>query len=145
MSEAPPRAGWQPATYYPDPAIHALDPRFEKYPDRRMNWDQFVDEFESWSKTLTVKECVAALEKHGVPCSPYLTVTEALQDPQVAHRGSLCEIEDGAGKYLSPAPPFRFSGSALRSGPKVANLGEHTASVLAEAGLSAAEIDGLTK
>ncbi len=24
-------AGWQPATYYPDPAIHALDPRFEKY------------------------------------------------------------------------------------------------------------------
>lgn len=25
------RPGWQPATYYPDPAIHALDPRFEKY------------------------------------------------------------------------------------------------------------------
>jgi crotonobetainyl-CoA:carnitine CoA-transferase CaiB-like acyl-CoA transferase len=121
------------------------DPRFEKYADRRMNWDQFVDEFESWSKTLTVKECVAALEKHGVPCSPYLTVTEALQDPQVAHRGSLCEIEDGAGKYLSPAPPFRFSGSPLRSGPKVAGLGEHTASVLADAGLSAAEIDALTK
>src|SRR5262252_1622554 len=23
--------GWRPATYYPDPAIHALDPRFEKY------------------------------------------------------------------------------------------------------------------
>ena len=24
-------AGWRPATYYPDPAIRALDPRFEKY------------------------------------------------------------------------------------------------------------------
>ena len=24
-------AGWRPATYYPDPAILALDPRFEKY------------------------------------------------------------------------------------------------------------------
>src|ERR1700709_65127 len=23
--------GWRPATLYPDPAIHALDPRFEKY------------------------------------------------------------------------------------------------------------------
>ena len=23
--------GWRPATYYPDPAISALDPRFEKY------------------------------------------------------------------------------------------------------------------
>ena len=32
MSEASPiAAGWRPATYYPDPAIHALDPRFEKY------------------------------------------------------------------------------------------------------------------
>lgn len=27
---APYAAGWQPATYYPDPAIHVLDPRFEK-------------------------------------------------------------------------------------------------------------------
>ena len=32
MSEASsPAAPWRPATYYPDPAIHALDPRFEKY------------------------------------------------------------------------------------------------------------------
>jgi CoA:oxalate CoA-transferase len=121
------------------------DPRFEKYADRRMNWDQFVDEFERWSKTLTVKECVAVLERHGVPCSPYLTVTEALQDPQVEHRGSLCTIEDSGGAYKSPAPPFRFSGSALQSGPKVASLGEHTRSVLAEAGLSADEIEALTK
>jgi crotonobetainyl-CoA:carnitine CoA-transferase CaiB-like acyl-CoA transferase len=121
------------------------DPRFEKYADRRMNWAPFVDEFEQWSRKLTVKECVAALEKHGVPCSPYLTVTEALQDPQVEHRGSLCTIEDSAGAYKSPAPPFRFSGSALQSGPKVANLGEHTKSVLAEAGLSTAEVEALLK
>ena len=121
------------------------DPRFEKYADRRMNWAEFVDEFEQWSRKLTVKECVAALEKHGVPCSPYLTVTEALQDPQVAHRGSLCTIEDSAGSYKSPAPPFRFSGSPLQSGPKVANLGEHTKSVLAEAGLSTAEVEALLK
>ncbi len=121
------------------------DPRFEKYHDRRMNWDQFVDEFERWSRTLTVKECIVALEKHAVPCSPYLTVTEALQDPQVAHRGSLCEIEDSAGKFKSPAPPFRFSGSTLQSGPRVASLGEHTESVLAEAGLSVDEIEALAK
>ena len=121
------------------------DPRFEKYADRRMNWDKFVDEFEAWSRTLTVKECVAALEKHGVPCSPYLTVTEALKDPQVEHRGSLCTIEDSAGSYKSPAPPFRFSGSPVQSGPKVADLGEHTKSVLQEAGLSEAEIKALVK
>jgi CoA:oxalate CoA-transferase len=110
-----------------------------------MNWAEFVDEFEAWSKTLTVQECVAALEKHGVPCSPYLSVTEALQDPQVAHRGSLCTIEDSAGSYKSPAPPFRFSGSPLLSGPKVAALGEHTTGVRAEAGLSEVEIKALVK
>ena len=121
------------------------DPRFEKYNDRRMNWGQLVEEFEQWSRKLTVKEVVAALEAHGVPCSPYLTVTEALKDPQVAHRGSLHEIEDSAGKYLSPAPPFRFSGSDVRSGPKVARVGEDTAAVLKEAGLSAEEIKALVK
>jgi crotonobetainyl-CoA:carnitine CoA-transferase CaiB-like acyl-CoA transferase len=121
------------------------DPRFEKYADRRMNWGLLIDELEQWSKKMTVKEVVAALEKHGVPCSPYLTVTEALHDPQVEHRGSLCTIEDSAGSYKSPAPPFRFSGSPLQSGPKVASLGADTKSVLAEAGLSSSEIEVLLK
>jgi crotonobetainyl-CoA:carnitine CoA-transferase CaiB-like acyl-CoA transferase len=121
------------------------DPRFEKYADRRMNWDQMVDELEAWSRKLTVQEVVTAFEKHGVPCSPYHSVTEALKDPQVEHRGTLCAIEDSGGTYRSPAPPFRFSGSALQSGPKVAELGEHTASVLAEAGLSPAEIATLVE
>ncbi len=121
------------------------DPRFEKYPDRRMNWGLLVDELEEWSKQMSVKEVVAALEKHGVPCSPYVTVTEALKDPQVEHRGSLCTIEDGGGTYQSPAPPFRFSGSPLQSGPRVAALGEHTKIVLAQAGLTPSEIEALVK
>ena len=121
------------------------DPRFEKYADRRMNWGLLIDELEQWSKKMTVKEVVAALEKHGVPCSPYLTVTEALKDPQVEHRGSLCTIEDAGGSYKSPAPPFRFSGSALQSGPKVAGLGQDTKNVLADAGLTAPEIEVLLK
>ena len=121
------------------------DPRFEKYQDRRMNWGLLVDELEEWSKKMSVKEVVAALEKQGVPCSPYLTVTEALKDPQVEHRGSLCTIEDGGGSYKSPAPPFRFSGSPLQSGPKVAALGEDTKAVLAQAGLTPSEIEALVK
>ena len=121
------------------------DPRFEKYQDRRMNWGLLVDELEEWSKKLSVKEVVAALEKQGVPCSPYVTVTEALQDPQVEHRGSLCTIEDGGGSYKSPAPPFRFSGSPLQRGPKVAALGEDTKTVLAQAGLTPSEIEALVK
>ncbi len=121
------------------------DPRFEKYKERRMNWGLLVDELEEWSKQMSVAEVVAALEKQGVPCSPYVTVTEALKDPQVEHRGSLCTIEDGGGTYQSPAPPFRFSGSPLQSGPKVAALGEDTRTVLAQAGLTQSEIEALVK
>ena len=112
------------------------DPRFEKYADRRMNWGLFVDEFEEWSKTLT-RQGVRRRPREARRALLALSHrTEALKDPQVAHRGSLCTIEDSAGSLQSPAPPFRFSGSALQSGPKVASLGEHTESVLAEAGLS---------
>jgi len=119
------------------------DPRFEKYADRRMNWGLLIEELEQWSKKISVKEVVAALEKQGVPCSPYVTVTEALKDPQVAHRGTLCSITDAGGTYQSPAPPFRFSGSVLQSGPHVSSLGEHTRAVLSKAGYQAAEIDKL--
>ena len=121
------------------------DPRFEKYADRRMNWDQFVDEFEAWSKTLTVKECVAALEKHGVPCSPYLTVTEALQDPQVEHRGSLCTIEDRRARTSRRRRPSASPARRCKAARRSPSLGEHTRSVLAEAGLSDAEIKALVK
>jgi crotonobetainyl-CoA:carnitine CoA-transferase CaiB-like acyl-CoA transferase len=119
------------------------DPRFEKYADRRMNWGLLIEELEQWSKKISVKEVVAALEKQGVPCSPYVTVTEALKDPQVAYRGTLCSITDASGTYQSPAPPFRFSGSDLQSGPHVSSLGEHTRAVLSKAGYQAAEIDKL--
>jgi CoA:oxalate CoA-transferase len=121
------------------------DPRFAKYADRRMNWGYMIDELEQWSRRHTVKEVVATLHKHGVPCSPYVTVTEALQDPQVVHRGTLCTIEDSAGSYKSPAPPFRFSASTLQSGPRVAMLGEHTRTILAEAGVADQEIDALIR
>jgi CoA:oxalate CoA-transferase len=121
------------------------DPRFEKYADRRMNWGELVDEFEQWSKTLTVKEVIVALEKHGVPCSPYLTLQEALRDEQVTHRGSLCTIEDEGGSYKSTAPPFRFSGSPLQHGPHVPALGENTRGVLEEFGFADSEVEALLK
>jgi formyl-CoA transferase len=95
------------------------DPRFEKYHERRMNWGLLVDELEAWSKKLSVKEVVAALEKQGVPCSPYVTVAEALQDPQVEHRGSLCTIEDGGGTYQSrPHRPSASRAHRCRAAPR---------------------------
>jgi len=41
------------------------------------------------------------LNAHGVPCSAYRTVAEALRDPQLAHRGALAEVEDDGGTFKS--------------------------------------------
>src|SRR5206468_7013054 len=73
------------------------DPRFAKYPDRRANWGQLIDELEVWSKGLTSAEVQKVFDRHGVPSSPYRTVKEAMDDPQLAHRGSFAEIHDGGG------------------------------------------------
>lgn len=117
------------------------DPRFEKYLDRRSNWAEFIDEIEKWSRTLTSSEVLAALERFNVPGSLYRSVNEVMDDPQLDHRNAFSEVHDKGGTFKALNPPFRLSQSATEAVPFCATLGEHTAEVLAEAGLTAAEIE----
>lgn len=116
------------------------DPRFEKFPDRRNNWGVFMEEMEAWSRTLPTKDCEAAFNRHGVPCSAYRTVAEALADPQLAHREALAEVHDAGGSFRVMNAPFRLSGGSTHVRDFAAGLGEHTTEILTEAGYSAAEI-----
>ncbi len=116
------------------------DPRFEKYADRRGNWGQLVDELELWSKERTTEEVQAVFDRHGVPSSPYRTVKDAMNDPQLAHRNAFAEVQDAGGGFLAVNPPFRLSAARTAAQPFAAALGEHTSEVLAELGYSPAEI-----
>jgi CoA:oxalate CoA-transferase len=116
------------------------DPRFAKYPDRRANWGQLIEELEVWSKGLTSAEVQRVFDHHGVPSSPYRTVKEAMGDPQLAHRGSFAEIHDGGGTFRALNPPFRMSNAETEAKPFVATLGEHSEAVLAELGYTSVEI-----
>jgi CoA:oxalate CoA-transferase len=116
------------------------DARFAKYADRRDNWKDLMDGVETWSRTLSTADCLAALNRCGVPASAYRTVAEALSDPQIAHRGALAEVEDGGGTFKVVNLPFRMSGASVTAGKRVATLGEHTVTVLREIGLSEHEI-----
>jgi crotonobetainyl-CoA:carnitine CoA-transferase CaiB-like acyl-CoA transferase len=116
------------------------DPRFAAYADRRKNWAQFMDLFESWSGTVPIQQLIVILEKFSVPCSPYRTVKEALDDPQAKHRGIMEMVRDAGGLCGVPNPPFRLSASGARARDFTAALGQHTAEVLRAAGLSEAEI-----
>jgi CoA:oxalate CoA-transferase len=116
------------------------DPRFAKYPDRRANWKDLMEGIETWSRTVTTEKCLAELNGHGVPCSAYRTVGEALSDPQIAHRGALAEVEDGGGTFKVMNLPFRMSGTNVSAGQRTATLGEHTVALLKQSGLSEVEI-----
>ena len=121
------------------------DPRFAAYADRRLNWHLFMDELEQWSRRLPTEDCQAALDRFGVPCSPYRTVEEAMADPQLAHRKAFAEVRDAAGTFRALNPPFRFSAAPAMARPFVARLGEHGDQVLGDAGYAADEIQALRK
>jgi len=116
------------------------DPRFAIYADRRDNWADLMNGVEEWSRTITTQKCLAELNGHGVPCSAYRTVAEALRDPQIAHRGALSEVGDGGGTFKVLNLPFRMSGANVSAGKQMASLGEHTVAFLRESGLSEDEI-----
>jgi crotonobetainyl-CoA:carnitine CoA-transferase CaiB-like acyl-CoA transferase len=116
------------------------DPRFAKYSDRRDNWVELMNGVEAWSRTLATEQCLAGLNGHGVPCSAYRTVAEALRDPQIAHRGALSEVSDGGGTFKVLNLPFRMSGASVSAGRRMSTLGEHTVALLKETGLSDDEI-----
>jgi len=116
------------------------DPRFAKYADRRNNWSQLMDGVEAWSRTVTTARCLVALNGEGVPSSAYRTVAEALDDPQIAHRRAISEVEDDGGAFRVLNLPFRMSGADVSAGKRISTLGEHTRALLRETGHSEEQI-----
>jgi CoA:oxalate CoA-transferase len=119
------------------------DPRFAKYADRRHHWKDLMDGVETWSRAITTARCLTELNARGVPCSAYRTVTEALSDPQIAHRGALTEVEDGGGTFKVLNLPFKMSATRICAGKRTATLGEHTHALLRDSGLSEDQIAAL--
>ena len=120
------------------------DRRFARYSDRRGNWAALMDGVEIWSRTVTTARCLEALNAEGVPCSAYRTVSEALKDPQISHRGALSGVEDEGGPFNVLNQPFRMSEAKVTAAKRMATLGEHTRALLNEAGLSTDEIAALS-
>jgi CoA:oxalate CoA-transferase len=108
------------------------DPMFATDAGRQANWKSVMGRIEQWTASRTAAECIATISKVGVPVTRYNSVRDALAEPQVAHRGSLAEVVDGAVRYLVPNLPFRLSEGDVRVRPHVPALGEHTEQVLRE-------------
>ncbi|WIW48284.1 CaiB/BaiF CoA-transferase family protein [Bradyrhizobium sp. 62B] len=112
------------------------DARFATYAPRRENWAEVMDGVEAWSRQFTTDACLAALSAAGVPASAYRTVSEALADPQLAHRQALTSVQDEGGTFRVLNLPFRMSGADTTPAKTMAALGEHTDALREELGLA---------
>ncbi|MBR0992982.1 CoA transferase [Bradyrhizobium japonicum] len=112
------------------------DPRFAAYAARRDNWAEVMDGVETWSRQFTTDACLVALSAAGVPASAYRTVSEALADPQLAHRQALSSVQDEGGSFQVLNLPFRMSGADIKPAKTMAVLGEHTDALRDEIGLA---------
>ena len=122
------------------------DPRFATNTARVQNWVELMTLIEQWTQQRSGIDIEAIMDAKAVPCSRFLTVADALNDPQLAARGSLSEISDTAGKFLVPNAPFQFLAIPAAAGPAVSTLGADSTQVLSELlGFSDQRIDELRR
>ena len=122
------------------------DARYARHDARAENWNMLMNEIEQWTKVRPARQCEDILMSAGVPCSRYLTVAEAIGDPQVVSRGTMAHVEDAAGPFLVPNAPFKFADGGIAARAKVPTLGQHTRQVLRESlGMNPDQIAQLTE
>ena len=120
------------------------DPRYATNPARVSHRDTLVPAI---TKALAARGCAEwadLLNAAGVPAGPVNTVPAALEQPQVAAREMVVEVEHPvAGTLKMLGSPLKLSEQPVSIRRPPPTLGQHTDQVLAEAGYTAAEITGL--
>jgi crotonobetainyl-CoA:carnitine CoA-transferase CaiB-like acyl-CoA transferase len=120
------------------------DPRFASNDERMANRSELVAELEAAMAARDTGDWVATLSEAGVPCGPIHDYRQVFEDPHTQAREMEVQLEHPVeGTIRALGIPVKLSdtpGSIRRPAPL---LGEHTAEVLREAGLSDAEIAAL--
>jgi crotonobetainyl-CoA:carnitine CoA-transferase CaiB-like acyl-CoA transferase len=120
------------------------DERFSTNPRRVTNEASLKEIIEPVMRKRKRDEWIAALADAGVPCGAVRSVPEALSDPQVSTRRMVEAVEHavlGSMKVLGTPIKLSDTSASVRSAPPT--LGQHTDTVLAELGLSGADITAL--
>ncbi len=137
---------WERLATAMDRADLLEDGRFETNADRRDRMDEVDALVEAWTGVRSREEVVTTLREAGVPCAPVQERDEVLFDDHLDHRGMIREVEHPRhGTVRVPGLPMTLHAA---DGPVVEAAeaaGESTRDVLADLGLTDAELDGLVE
>jgi formyl-CoA transferase len=117
----------------------ASDPRFATNEARVAHREEIVGLVGTAIRAKRAIEWLDQLEAAGIPAGPINSITQAMADVQAKHRQMIRNL---AGVPLVGSP-VRIDGERADGELPPPGLGEHTMDVLAAAGLSASDIDGL--
>src|SRR5450432_2881849 len=122
------------------------DPRFNTVPSRGANWTAMMQVIEQWTQRHTVRECIAALDRAGVPSAVYRDPGAALTDPHLLQRGAFATIADRAGEFKGVNAPWKMSGADTAMKRDIPGVGAHRDELLSQAlGMSTEAIAGLAE
>jgi crotonobetainyl-CoA:carnitine CoA-transferase CaiB-like acyl-CoA transferase len=118
------------------------DPRFEDVIPRYRNSEGLCGLLQELFADRTLEEWQKALDAHRLIWSPVKTLSEGLRDEQARATGVFAPVDHPvAGTYDTVTAPIRLSDHALDAPRPAPALGADAHDILAEAGLSDAEID----
>ncbi len=122
----------------------ATDPRFVDYKARLHHIDEVYAEAGRIFLTRTTAEWREILAQADIPNTPMHTLASIQDDPHLEAVSFFQDFDHPIeGRIKSTRIPSRWSQSQPELRRGAPGLGEHTGEILAEAGLSEAQIDGL--
>ena len=123
----------------------AADERFAKNAARVRNRAILIPLLEDVLRRRDVAEWTSLIETAGIPCGPINDIAQALDHPQVKHRGLRIDLpHPQAGSVPLVGSPIKLSATPVAYAAAPPLLGQHTREVLAQVlGRSASEIDAL--
>ncbi|MGY2082168.1 CaiB/BaiF CoA transferase family protein [Blastococcus sp. SYSU DS0539] len=120
------------------------DPRFADNPGRMKHRIELAGELATVLRRRTTAEWLEDLHRAGVPSGPLYDIEQVYADPHVQARDMVVETEHPRmGRVRHIGAPVKLSATPAAVRRPAPLLGQHSREVLAEAGMSPAQIDEL--
>jgi crotonobetainyl-CoA:carnitine CoA-transferase CaiB-like acyl-CoA transferase len=122
----------------------ALDPLFSDRAMRVPNWSKFLQALAPHFRKYSRDQLLVRLQERDIPCSPVLSIAEAIQSSEMVHSGLFETIDHPkAGPLVMMKRAARINNSRGFEQTAPAVLGEHTTEILRDAGYTQEEVAAL--